>query len=359
MNPATRRDEPRRDTHRTRQGAPTLATHRSRHYPGFFAALFLLLLRTAIGWHFTTEGLAKFREPFSAEAYFRNANGPLAPYFRDLIPDADGRERLSRGADGLPDRLPAQWSAELDRYAAHFAYTPAQREEAQKALADAQAEAEAWFRDTDNRNKVDAYLAKLTRLRGAEGDPNALESAVKQSWKDRKALETERKDLMAPIDGWTKALHEKWTSLGKDSPSAALPVPAPPTPLDWINRLTKYGLVVAGICLMAGFLPRLAALYGAGFLTLLYLAMPPWPGTPPAPGPGHDWIVNNQLIEALACLVLVAFPTGRWIGLDALVFGLFRKRGDDADDTSNPNGITHPHTDERRPKAPVERSSHR
>ena len=110
---------------------------------------------------------------------------------------------------------------------------------------------------------------------------------------------------MAPIDAWTKTLRDKWKSLGKESARAELPVVAPTTRLDWINWLTKYGLVVSGLCLMAGFLTRLAALYGAGFLILLYLAMPPWPGTPPAPGPGHDWIVNNQLIEALACLVAI------------------------------------------------------
>ena len=57
----------------------------SRNYPGFLGALFLVLLRIAIGWHFLTEGLEKVestrygKQPFSAEIYLRNATGPLAP----------------------------------------------------------------------------------------------------------------------------------------------------------------------------------------------------------------------------------------------------------------------------------------
>jgi uncharacterized membrane protein YphA (DoxX/SURF4 family) len=319
-----------------------------------------VLLRTAIGWHFTTEGLAKFDEPFSAEGYFRNATGPLAPYFRDLVPDADGRERLARGPGGLPDHLKSEWRAELERYATHFAYTPEQRAEAEKALTAAEADADAWFRDIENRNKTEAYLAKLEKLREVERDPNILASYRKQSWKDRRTLETERKELMAPIDTWTKTLHDTWTTLGKDSPNAKLPVLAPTTRLDWINWLTKYGLVIAGIGLMAGLLTRLSALYGAGFLLLLYLAMPPWPGMPPAPGPGHDWIVNNQLIEALACLVLVFLPTGRWIGLDSLVFG-WLGRGREAIDPNEPNGHddAYPLAGDGRRPAPLERSSRR
>ena len=64
----------------------------NRNYPGFLAALFLVLLRMAIGWHFS-RGCEKVKstyyggkEPFSAEIYIRNANGPFAPYFRHVMP---------------------------------------------------------------------------------------------------------------------------------------------------------------------------------------------------------------------------------------------------------------------------------
>src|SRR5262249_53990709 len=60
----------------------------TRYYPGFFAALMLILLRVAIGWHFLYEGMEKYestqhgKDAFSAEIYLRNANGPLAEHFR-------------------------------------------------------------------------------------------------------------------------------------------------------------------------------------------------------------------------------------------------------------------------------------
>jgi hypothetical protein len=72
----------------------------TRHYPGFLAAFFIILLRIVIGWHFLIEGSEKYdstqhgKEAFSAEVYLRNANGPVAPYFRGLLPDVDGREAL-------------------------------------------------------------------------------------------------------------------------------------------------------------------------------------------------------------------------------------------------------------------------
>jgi uncharacterized membrane protein YphA (DoxX/SURF4 family) len=303
-----------------------LAATRRRYFPGFFAALFLILLRTAIGWHFTVEGLAKFDEPFSAEGYFRNATGPLARYYRGLIPDGNGVERLTTDAQGLPENLKSRWAADLERHAAHYGFTTDQRQQAAQALADASAEADEWFRSRENRNKIEEYFGNLGRVMRTERDPNALASARKLASSERKKLETTRKELMAPIEGWTTTLRERWTALATDEQKARGPDVQPWTELDWINWGTKYGLVAAGIGLMAGLFTRLSALYGAVFLAMLYLAMPPWPGAPPAPGPGHDWIVNNHLIEALACLVLVALPTGQWIGLDALFFGWIGRR---------------------------------
>jgi hypothetical protein len=36
--------------------------------------------------------------------------------------------------------------------------------------------------------------------------------------------------------------------------------------------------------------------------------------------------VSKNLVELIACLVVAATPNGRWIGLDALVFGIRRHR---------------------------------
>jgi hypothetical protein len=93
-----------------------------------------------------------------------------------------------------------------------------------------------------------------------------------------------------------------------------------------------YGLVAMGVCLILGLFGPLAALAGAVFLGQIYFSMPPWPGLPPNPmAEGHYFIVNKNLIEMLACLVLVFIPTSSWIGLDPLVFGWMFRRPDTAE----------------------------
>ncbi len=88
-------------------------------------------------------------------------------------------------------------------------------------------------------------------------------------------------------------------------------------------------LVAVGACLMAGLFTRLACVLGAGFLVMTYLTYPPFPWYPLPPNTeGNPVFINKNVIEALALLALASFPTGRWLGLDALVSRIFgRTRG--------------------------------
>ncbi len=310
-----------------------LATSRrfTRYYPGFFAALFLIALRVAIGWHFLYEGVYKYNEtdgkPFSAEGYFRASVGPFAPYFRAQIPDVDGLERLKRDDAGLPAHLKAGWDADLARIAGHYRLDDKQKAEAEAILTRTKAEADAWFRDIDNSQKIQKYEDDLARVNAVEADPATIEAKREVNWKDRQKLNTDRKELMDQLDTWTAGLNSAWTKLATTEQQAAGPVPAVWTRIDWISRITVCGLMIAGGCLILGLFTPLAALFCAGFLTLIYLSMPPWPGLPEPPiVEGHYWIVNKNLIELLACLALVFIPTGLWVGLDALLFGWIGRR---------------------------------
>jgi thiosulfate dehydrogenase [quinone] large subunit len=85
------------------------------------------------------------------------------------------------------------------------------------------------------------------------------------------------------------------------------------------------GLSAVGICLMLGLMTRLAALGGVGLLCLYYFCMPPWPGLPESPlTEGHYLIINKNVIEALALLMIAASRCGRWAGLDAFISAWFR-----------------------------------
>jgi uncharacterized membrane protein YphA (DoxX/SURF4 family) len=300
-----------------------------RYYPGFFGALFLVLLRIAIGWHFLYEGLEKIESthkgarPFTAEPYLRASTGPLAPYFRGLVPDVNGLAMLD------PARLKAAWAADVERTAGHYGFSKEQRDLAAKELKHSEEFADIWFADKEIREKREKYFHGLRELQAIDKKPGALSFERERAAAKRKDLDVERKELTADLVGQAGALHSAVVKLATaDQVTAAGPETPPSTQLDLINAMTMYGLVAMGVCLILGLFTPFAALAGAVFLGQIYLSMPPWPGLPPNPlAEGHYFIVNKNLIEMLACLALVFIPTSFWIGLDAMLFGrYFRAR---------------------------------
>jgi uncharacterized membrane protein YphA (DoxX/SURF4 family) len=189
--------------------------------------------------------------------------------------------------------------------------------------------AAAWFGDPEMTQKRTKYLDELSAVEKLEKKPGALSFERERAASKRKDLDAERRVLIADLDKHEEVLRKTVTEVASDEQQAAAgPVPAVWTKLDMINALTMYGLVAMGVCLVLGLFGPLAALAGAVFLGQIYFSMPPWPGLPPNPmAEGHYFIVNKNLIEMLACLVLVFIPTSSWIGLDPLVFGwMFRRR---------------------------------
>ena len=297
-----------------------------------------MLLRTAIGWHFLTEGLEKLLppdgKPFTAEGYLRNAAGPLAPDFRNLVPDVNGLERLRRDESGRPAVLKNRWRAQYDLLVSHYRLSESQKAKAEAMLNQAADEADAWFLKTENAEKVLKYADGLAKVEAVENNPQAIEYERLLAQKRRRELETTRKELVGVVDGWTDGLQKGWLDpknevVTADQLKSSGPVPAPSTQLDLVNNTTKWGLTIAGVCLLLGLFTPVAALAGTGFLMLLYFAYPPWPGVPVPPNSEstHYWIVNKNLVEAIACLVLASTPNGLWIGLDSLLFGWIGSRG--------------------------------
>jgi len=282
----------------------------------------------AIGWHFFYEGWEKVesmrqgKEPFSAEIYLRNANGPLAPYFRGMLPDPDGRVLLD------PDRLKAAWKDDVTRLETHYGFTDLQLSRAQKILDEAHQWADHWFDDPENSEKRQKYLHDLRRVDRTEGDPEALSYEQERAWDARRGLDADRRSLTQPLVEREKALRDAVAKLATpDQIKASGAGGSPGTRLDLLNYLTMYGLIAIGFCLMAGFLTPLAALSAAVFLAMIYLSMPPWPGLPLNPkAEGHYLIVSKNLIELFACLVIATTPSGHWVGFDALFFGARRRR---------------------------------
>ncbi len=77
-------------------------------------------------------------------------------------------------------------------------------------------------------------------------------------------------------------------------------------------------LVVVGLLLVLGVMTRRAAVLGAFLLCMYYLSHPAFPGMNQGPAEGSYWVVNKNLIEMAALIVLYLFPTGSYFGLAAL-----------------------------------------
>ena len=146
--------------------------------------------------------------------------------------------------------------------------------------------------------------------------------------------------LMRVVVGWhffyeglAKLTATSWSAAGylKQSrgPFAEMfrSIAAQPNTLDTVNLVTMWGLTIVGALLMLGLFTRLASLGGIGFILLFYLANPPFVGYfYSLPSEGSYLIVNKNLVELCALIVILLSGSGRFAGLDRIIHRMFRGR---------------------------------
>jgi uncharacterized membrane protein YphA (DoxX/SURF4 family) len=110
-------------------------------------------------------------------------------------------------------------------------------------------------------------------------------------------------DLKTVLNGGKPVEEEKPTTMGAT-----------------LDKVTMWFLVAIGTMLLFGLFTRIACVLGAGFLVMTYLTFPAFPWYPQPPGTeGNPLFINKNVIECIALLALACMPTGRWLGLDALI----------------------------------------
>lgn len=129
-------------------------------------------------------------------------------------------------------------------------------------------------------------------------------------------------------EGFSKLGNPNWSSVGYLLDSQGFlqdfyfSLANNPNLLQYIDFINMWGLVAIGLGLMLGLLSRVALFSGILLLTLYYLSHPPCIGfTYALPMDGSYLLVNKTLIELVAMVVLLYFPTSRYIGIDRLIFG--------------------------------------
>ena len=134
-------------------------------------------------------------------------------------------------------------------------------------------------------------------------------------------------------EGIAKLSSPSWSAAGylkqARGPFAGLfkSLAAQPDLLANADLITMWGLTAVGLLLMLGLFTRLASLGGIGFILLFYLCNPPFVGYfYSIPSEGSYLIVNKNLVELGALVVILVTGSGRYAGLDRIVHGLVGRR---------------------------------
>jgi thiosulfate dehydrogenase (quinone) large subunit len=100
-----------------------------------------------------------------------------------------------------------------------------------------------------------------------------------------------------------------------------------PNLFDNANTITMWGLTIVGALLILGLFTRLASLGGIGFILLFYLCNPPFVGYfYSIPTEGSYLVVNKNLVELCALIVILVTGSGRFAGFDRIVHILLARR---------------------------------
>lgn len=152
------------------------------------------------------------------------------------------------------------------------------------------------------------------------------------------ALEVGAVTLLRVAVGWhflyegvSKLLTPNWTAApylqSSTGPFAGLfqGLTENPTALAVADQLNIWGLTLVGLGLVLGAFTRLSAVCGAAMLALYYLSHPPFFAEAGGPSEGHYLIVDKNLVELMALLVVCVRPTSRILAIDSLLAHVWSK----------------------------------
>ena len=132
-------------------------------------------------------------------------------------------------------------------------------------------------------------------------------------------------------EGLTKLLNPEWTAAGylesATGPLAGMfqALAGNETLLAMVNVLNTWGLVLIGLGLFLGLFTRIAQVAGIALLFMYYISHPPVFSEPGFFREGSYFFISKDFLEMLAIVVLMFFPTGKYLGLDGLFARMAKK----------------------------------
>ncbi len=278
----------------------------------------LVALRVGIGLHFYLEGTAKLQDPkpFSG-GFFANAKGPLAPLYRNLVWDLDGKQRL----DPQGGATKAHWEAYGKRVAAHFRFDDKQTKNADEIVKAHLKRMGSYL--GSKKEDINEYFLQVKRRDLNRDDPVRQGLAAMQAHDAR--IAADRNQKLGPMLGEVEQI---WKNLENDLNSIAtaeqwkrhgrLPigkVGRQALDSEFMDAVVPYFDTAIGLLLIMGLFTRVAGIAGGLFLASVCASQ--WPGYGGQP-------IYYQFVEMLALFALAAIGAGQFCGLDYVVTGLLK-----------------------------------
>lgn len=125
-------------------------------------------------------------------------------------------------------------------------------------------------------------------------------------------------------EGLTKLVDPAWTAAGylqsATGPLAGLfqAMGNSEGMLSIVNVVNTWALILIGLGLFLGLFTRIAQLAGIILLFTYYISHPPMFTEPGFAREGAYFIISKDLLEMIALLMLMFFPTGKFLGIDGL-----------------------------------------
>ncbi|HUR54988.1 MAG TPA: DoxX family protein, partial [Gemmataceae bacterium] len=264
------------------------------------------------------------------------------------------------GFDALPTDVKHLWTNFQREFKSAYPLGEGEAKKADEYAAVAKERFARWYFDKDEFTGTDkpglSPLVKTYRdsvAKSAALKPQVDETlkglgAAELTWFNRSAYsgvtaigekatadaEKARTALLSALDGKYGELRKAMTTaLPADLADGKVMPPPPPKVVERMDWWTRWTLTAVGAMLLMGLFTRTACLVAAGFLVMTYLTHPPFPWLAQPPGTeGNPLFINKNVIEALALLVILVHPTGRWMGLDAIIHRcLFRNSAEYTD----------------------------
>jgi len=293
------------------------------------ALLALAFLRIVLGLHFFLEGLSHLGDPTWSSAGFRRAAvGPLADWYRAVLPQTGAWSATIGAADGRPAEEASRawresvvngWRGLLEARHAKVPLAAEPRAAAEKLLEEADRELDAYLAGI--ADEIAVYRLEVGRLAARRGRPEAGAVPFERDRLVRKSAElgAQAAGWMAAADAIGARLMGGWdAALESAADRRMAAAAAEPTALWKADRFVSWALVAIGACLIVGILVRFNALGGAIFLASVLVTQPFWVDGAQA--------TYNQWVEAAALIVIATMPSGGWNGFEYFLKAWFPSR---------------------------------